>query len=627
MNILNKINSPKDVRDLDNKELYLVGNEIREFLISSVSKTGGHLASNLGVVELTLSIFREFDLDKDKVIWDVGHQSYVHKILTGRKDDFDVLRTHKGMSGFPKRKESKYDAFDTGHSSTSISAALGMARARDLKGEDSNIVAVIGDGALTGGMALEALNDVGYNKTNLIIILNDNQMSISTNVGGLSSYLNRMRMQPKYNMIKKEVKTKLSESEIGENLALKLTRVKDSIKQLVVPSMLFEDMGVKYLGPIDGHDIVKLREVISNAKMMTGPVIIHTITKKGKGYELAEESPCKYHGISPFNKISGEVISKSSSANYSKKFGEAMKLLANEDKDIVAITAAMPDGTGLTEFAKEFKNRFFDVGIAEQHAVTMAAGMACAGLKPVFAVYSTFLQRGLDQVLHDVCIQNLPVVFAIDRAGIVGEDGETHQGIFDVSYLSIIPNMTIIAPKCLDEVYPMLKWAINKGTPVAIRYPRGGDILENMKPLKEIKYGEWEQLDCEKSVISIIATGKMVSYAMMAKEKLIEKNIKVNIINAAFIKPIDEKLLKEVAENSHIILTVEDNVIAGGLGSNVNMKLNEYNFKGKFEALGYKDKFIEQGKVDILYNEEGLDSDGIKNKVLELIQEGDTYVR
>lgn len=620
MDILNKIKSPIDVKKLSNKELYLVSNEIREFLVSSVSKTGGHLASNLGIVELTLSLFSEFDLNKDKIIWDVGHQSYVHKILTGRKDKFSVLRTHNGMSGFPKRNESQYDFFDTGHSSTSISAALGMARARDLKKEDNKIIAVIGDGALTGGMALEALNDVGFNKTNIIIILNDNQMSISNNVGGISSYLNRMRMKPKYNMLKNEVKSKLSGSEMGENIALKITKVKDSIKQLVVPSMLFEEMGIKYLGPIDGHDIVKLKEVISNAKMMTGPVIIHTITKKGKGYELAEKSPCKYHGVSPFNKTNGETIIKKSFESYSKRFGDSLIKIAKEDKDVVAITAAMPDGTGLNDFAKEFKERFFDVGIAEQHATTMAAGMACSGLKPVFAVYSTFLQRGFDQVLHDVCIQNLPVVFSIDRAGIVGEDGETHQGIFDLSYLSMIPNMTIMAPKCLDEVYPMLKWALNKGTPVAIRYPRGGDILDNLKGISNIELGKWETLIESDSNVCIISTGKMVSHSIIAADKLRKLGIEIELINATFIKPLDDDMLKELSSRKDIIITVEDNIIAGGLGSNIQMKLLEFGYKGKVESLGYKDKFIEQGKVDILYKEEGLDPDGIKNKVIELLK-------
>ncbi|MGL4874377.1 MAG: 1-deoxy-D-xylulose-5-phosphate synthase, partial [Clostridium sp.] len=418
----------------------------------------------------------------------------------------------------------------------------------------------------------------------------------------------------------KEVKTKLSGTEIGENLALKITRVKDSIKQLVVPSMLFEDMGIKYLGPIDGHDIVKLREVVDNAKMMTGPVIIHTITTKGKGYGLAEKSPCKYHGISPFDKKSGEVVGAKGKENYSETFGKALVEIAEKDESVVAITAAMPDGTGLNRFRKKFENRFFDVGIAEQHATTMAAGMACSGLKPVFAVYSTFLQRGFDQVLHDVCIQNLPVVFAIDRAGIVGEDGETHQGIFDISYLSMIPNMTIIAPKCLEEVKPLLNWAIEKGGPVAIRYPRGGDIIENMKPIEDVILGKWEVLGDLESEISIIATGKMVSHGILAKKLLDEMGIRVNLINATFIKPLDSMLLKKLSKTQTVIISIEDNIVAGGLGSNINLKLNEYGFNGKFEAIGYNDKFIEQGNVNILYKEEGLDAEGIKTKVLELLK-------
>ncbi|MGL4848698.1 MAG: 1-deoxy-D-xylulose-5-phosphate synthase, partial [Clostridium sp.] len=395
-------------------------------------------------------------------------------------------------------------------------------------------------------------------------------------VGGLSSYLNKMRMKPKYNMIKKEVKTKLSGTELGESLALKLTRVKDSIKQLVVPSMLFEDMGIKYLGPIDGHDIVKLKEVINNAKMMNGPVIIHTITTKGKGYGLAEKSPCKYHGISPFDKKSGEVVGAKGKENYSGAFGKALVKIAEKDKNVVAITAAMPDGTGLNSFRKKFENRFFDVGIAEQHAVTMAAGMACSGLKPVFAVYSTFLQRGVDQVLHDVCIQNLPVVFAIDRAGIVGEDGETHQGIFDISYLSMIPNMTIIAPKCLEEVELLLDWAIEKNGPVAIRYPRGGDSCDNMKPLTDVKFGKWEVMNSKENKISIIATGKMVSTGVIAKKMLDETGININLINATFIKPLDDDLLENLSKTQDIIISIEDNVINGGLGSSINLKLNEF---------------------------------------------------
>ncbi|MDS0527870.1 1-deoxy-D-xylulose-5-phosphate synthase [Clostridium sp. SHJSY1] len=616
-NILESIKFPGDVKNLNTKELENLGEEIRKFLIEKVSKTGGHLASNLGVVDLTLSLFKTFDLEKDKFIWDVGHQSYVHKILTGRKEQFDVLRKKDGMSGFPKRIESKYDSFDTGHSSTSISAALGMARARDLKGEDHEVVAIIGDGALTGGMAFEALNDVGFNKTDMIIILNDNQMSISKNVGGMSSYLRKLRMEPGYNKLKNDINNTLSTSKLGKSVVSSLSKIKDSIKQLVVPSMLFEDMGIKYLGPIDGHDIKSMIEVFNKAKEIKGPVIIHTITKKGKGYEKAEISPEKYHGVSPFDLESGEPYG-SPKNSYSKAFGKAIINLAKEDKDIVAITAAMPDGTGLKCFAKEFPERIFDVGIAEQHAVTLAAGMACSGLKPVFAVYSTFLQRAYDQVLHDVCIQDLPVVLCLDRAGIVGDDGETHQGIMDISYLSMMPNMTIVAPKCLSEVECILKWAINKQTPVAIRYPRGGDSIEGLKPCEEITLGKWEVLNNGEK-LAIIATGKMVQHVLKAKEILDKRGVNVTIINATFIKPLDEEILKKLSRENYNIISVEDNIKKGGFGSLVLEVLVREGYKGKFKNLGYNDEFIKQGNVDILYKENGLDPESIAKEALELI--------
>ncbi|MBY0754824.1 1-deoxy-D-xylulose-5-phosphate synthase [Clostridium sardiniense] len=618
--ILSEIKSPADVRVLTTPEMYELSNEIRDFLIDSVSKTGGHLASNLGVVELTLSLFSEFNLDKDKIIWDVGHQTYIHKILTGRKDRFKELRKHNGMSGFPKRNESVYDFFDTGHSSTSISAALGFARARDLKNEDNNVVAVIGDGALTGGMALEALNDLGFKKTKMIVILNDNQMSISTNVGGLSSYLNKVRMEPEYNKFKKGINNKLNNSSAGKRIAKKLSKIKDSIKQLVVPSMLFEDMGLKYLGPIDGHNIEAMKNVLSKAKNIDEPVIIHVVTQKGKGYELAEKSPDKYHGVSPFNLENGEPIN-TARCNYSKVFGNALMKLAEKDENIVAITAAMPDGTGLKGFMGKYPERFFDVGIAEQHAVTLSAGMACSGLRPVFAVYSTFLQRAFDQVLHDVCIQNLPVVFAIDRAGLVGEDGETHQGIFDISYLSIIPNITIVTPKCLDEVEPLLAWALKQERPIAIRYPRGGDIIPELKALEKIEFAKWEVLDEGKdSKCAIISTGRMTQHSILAKEILNKEGIYPKLINATFIKPLDEGIIKKLSNEGYDIITVEDNVIKGGLGSNILLSLNNYGFKGTFKALGYNDEFVEQGDTTILYSEWNLDPKGIRDEVLKLLK-------
>lgn len=619
--LLEDINSPTDIHALTDKELNELSDEIRSFLIDKVSKTGGHLSSNLGVVELTLSLYKIFNFEEDKIVWDVGHQSYVHKILTGRKDRFDTLRKYKGLCGFPKITESKYDVFGTGHSSTSISAALGIARARDIKKENYNVIAVIGDGALTGGMALEALDDVGFNKTNMIIVLNDNQMSISKNVGALSNHLNKLRVGPGYNKLKQDINNTLSHSDAGKTVVQCLHRVKDSLKHLIVEQMLFENMGIKYIGPIDGHDIELMNDVFSKAKSIKGPVIIHTITQKGKGYEFAEKNPNKFHGVSPFDLESGESF-MSPKKTYSKVFGDAMIEFAKEDSDIVAITAAMPDGTGLKEFANIYINRFFDVGIAEQHAVTLAAGMASAGLKPIFAVYSTFLQRGYDQIIHDVCIQNLPVIFAIDRAGIVGEDGETHQGVFDLSYLSAIPNMTILAPKHLEELPLMLKWALNQNRPIAIRYPRGTDCVEDIRPLSEIKYGKWEKM-INGDKIAIIAVGKMIQHAVIAAKTLNKQGINPTIIGATFVKPIDIEMLKELTKDGYNIITIEDNSICGGFGSYVLMELSKLNFKGKFKALGYSDKFIPHGDIDLLYKDAGLDSKSIEKSVINIMNKGE----
>lgn len=615
--LLEDINYPRDVQTLTNKELYKLSGEIREFLIDKVSKTGGHLSSNLGVVELTLSLYKTFNFEKDKIVWDVGHQTYVHKILTGRKDKFDTLRKYNGLCGFPKISESKYDTFGVGHSSTSISAALGIARARDIKHEDYNVIAVIGDGALTGGMALEALNDVGFNKTNMIIVLNDNQMSISKNVGGLSNHLNKLRLDHSYNKLKEDINSTLSNSNAGKTVVQYLHRVKDSLKHLLVPSMLFESMGIKYIGPIDGHNIELMNEVFSKAQEINGPVIIHTVTHKGKGYEFAEKNPNKFHGVSPFDLESGESYI-SSKKTYSKVFGDTMLELAEKNSDIVAITAAMPDGTGLKEFAQKYSNRFFDVGIAEEHATTLAAGMASAGLRPVFAVYSTFLQRAFDQVIHDVCIQNLPVVFAIDRAGIVGDDGETHQGVFDLSYLCAVPNMVVLAPKHLEELPIMLKWALKQNGPVAIRYPRGSDCCKELTAVKEIKYGKWEKIiNGEK--VAIIAVGKMVQHAMIARKELIKKGINPTIIGATFVKPIDTEMLKELVDEGYSIVTIEDNVINGGFGSYVLMELNRLNFKSKFKCLGFDDNFVPHGDVNLLYKDAGLDAEAIEKCVINIL--------
>lgn len=617
--ILDNYEDFNSIKSMSIQDLNRFSFEIREFLVENVSKTGGHLASNLGVVELTLSIFNVFNMEKDKLIWDVGHQAYVHKILTGRKDKFNTLRQYGGLSGFPKRCESPYDVFETGHSSTSISAALGMARARDLKGENYKVIAVIGDGALTGGMAFEALNDLGFNKTNVIIILNDNQMSIAENVGGMSSYLSKIRLDPTYNKLKREVNSTLNKiPNVGKGMAKSLERVKNGIKQMVVPGMFFENLGIKYLGPIDGHDIKELSKVMSMAKNIKGPVLIHAITKKGKGYCYAEQQPHKFHGIGPFDCNSGEVNSKGCSS-YSGVFGEELIKIAKEDKDVVAITAAMKDGTGLKNFAKIFPNRFFDVGIAEQHAVTLAAGMATAGLKPVFAVYSTFLQRAYDQLLHDICIQNLPVVFGIDRAGIVGSDGETHQGIFDLTYLSSMPNMTVIAPKCLGEMGIILKWALNQNYPVAIRYPRGGDIKDlELSPVNHIEKGKWEII-CEEGDIAIIATGKMVQHAILAREKLKDSGIKTTVVNGNFIKPIDKDLLRDFVKKGYKIVTIEDNVLSGGFGSMVLQYVNEIKGKNTVLNLGFKDKFVPHGNTDILYKLEGLDPEGIVKSIIKII--------
>ncbi|MBU3110677.1 1-deoxy-D-xylulose-5-phosphate synthase [Clostridium lacusfryxellense] len=617
--ILDDYNDINKIKEMTIQELNVLALEIRKFLIEKVSKTGGHLASNLGVVELTLSLFNVFDLEKDKIIWDVGHQSYVYKILTGRKDKFDSLRTFGGLSGFPKKEESKYDFFEAGHSSTSVSAGLGMARARDLKKEDFNVISVIGDGALTGGMSFEALNDVGFRKTKMIILLNDNQMSISKNVGGMSKYLSQFRIDPTYNRIRDEINSTLRKiPNVGNGMVKSIEKIKNGIKQVIVPGMLFEHMGIKYLGPIDGHDIKEVSKVLKLAKNIDGPVIIHVITKKGKGYKFAEEQPRKFHSMGPFNPSNGELCS-SSKESYSDAFGQQIVHLAKENKNIVAITAAMPEGTGLEMFSKEFKNRFFDVGIAEQHAVTMAAGMAASGLKPIFAVYSTFLQRAYDQILHDVCIQRLPVIFAIDRAGIVGPDGETHQGVFDLSYLSHIPNMTIMAPKCIGELKTMLTFAVEQDYPIAIRYPRGGDSSNvEMLPMENFKRGKWETL-FDGGKIAFIATGKMVQNAILVREKLMNMGVEATVINACFIKPIDTSLISELIYKNYSLVTIEDNIVHGGLGSLVLEYVNSLDVKTKVINLGFKDEFIPHGKVDILYRLHKLDVDGIFESILKLV--------
>ena len=619
--ILSQVSKADDVKKLDSRELYKLSDEIRQFMIKSLSKTGGHLASNLGVVELTLALHKVFESPKDKLIWDVGHQTYVHKIITGRKEKFDTIRQYKGLSGFPKRNESIHDTFETGHSSTSISAGLGFALSRDIKKEDYHVVSIIGDGAMTAGMAFEALNHAGDIKTNLIVVLNDNEMSISENVGGLSHYLNKLRTEPTYFKVKKDVEHVLcSIPSVGKKVFKTAERAKDSVKYFFVPGMLFEDLGFKYLGPIDGHNIDELINVFNRAKKVKGPVLVHILTKKGKGYKPAELNPDKYHSAAPFVIETGETKKKSSDKKYSEIFGDTLVELAKDNEKIVAITAAMPAGTGLCKFKKQYPKRFFDVGIAEQHGVTLAAGFAANGLKPFFVVYSTFLQRGYDQVIHDVCIQNLPVVFAIDRAGLVGADGETHQGVFDYSFLSNIPNMTMVAPKDEEELKKMIKFSLTHNGPIAIRYPRGNSCnIETMSVDNEIELGKSEILKEGKN-IAIIAIGKMVEYGVKVSEILEKDNIDITLINGRFIKPLDKKMISKVARKHKLIITLEDNIKIGGFGSNINDVLIKNNFSGEVINIGIPDKFVEHGNVEKLFIENGMDEVSIAKLIKEKVK-------
>lgn len=603
------------------EELNTLAENIRELIIEVVSKNGGHLASNLGVVELTIALHKVFNGDLDKIIWDVGHQSYVHKILTGRKESFHTIRMHKGISGFPKRKESKYDIFETGHSSTSISAALGYALSRDIIGEKHNVISVIGDGAMTAGMAFEALNHAGDTGTDLIVVLNDNEMSISQNVGGLSQYLNRIRTAPTYFKVKEDVEAILNSIPgIGKQVFKTAERAKDSIKYFLVPGMFFEELGFKYLGPIDGHNINDMIRELERAKKVKGPVLVHVITKKGKGYKPAEEHPDKFHGSSPFNIDTGKPINISIEPSYSDILGDTLINMANKDNRIVAITAAMPEGTGLSKYKEIHKDRFFDVGIAEQHGVTLAAGLASNNLKPYFVVYSTFLQRGYDQVLHDVCIQNLPVVFAIDRAGLVGDDGETHHGVFDLSYLSHIPNITIMAPRDKSEFIQMLEFSKDYNGPLAIRYPRGNcyDYIEENNRT-DIELGKSEVLVKGKD-IAIIAIGGMVEKAYKVTEELKRQGRSVTLINGRFVKPLDEDLIKKISNEHSLIVTLEDNVKTGGFGSLINDILVQSNYRGEILNIALPDIFIEHGKVNLLFKQYNMDVEGILNRISEKIK-------
>ena len=623
MNILRKINTPEDLKKLNISEKQELATELRKLIIQTVSKTGGHLASNLGVVELTIALHSVFDAPKDKIVWDVGHQTYVHKILTGRKDKIGTIRSFNGLAGFPKSTESEYDCFNTGHSSTSISAALGMARARDIKKEHYCVIAVIGDGALTGGMALEALNDAGSSKTNLIVILNDNEMSIAKNVGGISQFLTRIRTRKLYNKSDKYIKKMvLRIPKLGNGIIKFVRKIKYGIKQMIIPNMLFEDLGFKYLGPVDGHSIENLEAILKKAKELDGPILIHTLTKKGKGYRPAEENPDKFHSTSAFNIETGNTVN-SKKDDYSKIFGKKLVELAKTDKNIVAITAAMRDGTGLTEFAREFPDRFFDVGIAEQHALTMAAGIAKGGLKPVVSIYSSFYQRAFDQAIDDICMQNLPVVMCVDRAGIVGNDGETHQGLLDMAFFRLIPSITIMAPKDFKELEMMLEFAIGLNKPVVIRYPRGGEGKKKFAEHNKIELGKCEEIvenrfkNADKCV-TIVAVGNMVERAVEVAEMLEKDNICAEIINARFIKPIDADTIIEKIQKTGNCITIEDGTAVGGLDTIVKELIVDNNLQNiKFKSFAYPDKFIEHGSVYELEEKYKMDVKSIYRDIVD----------
>lgn len=614
--LLDQIKQPNDIKKISPRDYPALAAEIREFLVNKISVTGGHLGSNLGAVELTMALHLVLDLPQDKIIWDVGHQSYTHKLLTGRRDGFESLRKYGGMSGFPKRKESDCDSFDTGHSSTSISAGLGLVKARDLQGEDYTVVSVIGDGSLTGGMAYEALNNAARLETNFIIILNDNNMSISENVGGVSKYLNNIRTSNAYLDVKDGIYYAIRNTKYGDPVVAGIRRAKNSLKQLVIPGMLFEDMGVTYLGPVDGHDTAALVRVIREAKRRKNAVLIHVLTKKGKGYAPAERHPARFHGAEPFDVQTGVPLKKKMKANYTDIFSTVMMKLGQRNDKIVAITAAMPDGTGLKRFSHAYPDRFFDVGIAEQHAVTFAAGLAAGGLKPVVAIYSSFLQRAYDQILHDVCIQNLPVIFAIDRAGLVGSDGETHQGIFDLSYLSSIPNMHICAPKNKWELSDMMKFAAAFPAPIAIRYPRG-EAYDGLSQFRApVEYGKAEMI-YEEEGIALLAVGSMVKTAEGVRERLKECGFSCTLVNARFVKPMDEEMVRRLSATHRLIVTMEENVESGGFGERVRTFADEQELPGQILSITIPDEYVEHGNVELLKKEIGIDEETVTKRILE----------
>lgn len=618
--ILEKIKEANDVKQLSLSECEQLAQEIRDFLIRSLSETGGHLASNLGVVELTIALHRFLHFPEDKLVWDVGHQAYTHKILTGRKEQFATLRKTGGLSGFPKRKESDCDAFDTGHSSTSISAGLGLVQARDLKGENYQVVSVIGDGALTGGMAYEALNNAAELKKNFIIILNDNEMSITRNVGGMSSYLDHIRMAAPYTELKMGVTNALKKiPKVGDGMVDALHKTKSSIKQLVIPGMLFENMGLTYLGPVDGHDMRQLGKVLQEAKRKKGPVLIHVLTEKGRGYEPAMRHPARFHGAAPYEIETG-LPKSNGNPSYTDIFSTVMRKFGDREPDVVAVSAAMVPGTGLKRFGNMFPERLFDVGIAEEHAVTFAAGLALGGLRPVVAIYSSFLQRAVDQILHDVCMQNLPVVFVVDRAGLVGSDGETHHGCFDLSYLSMMPNMTVMAPKNKWELSDMLKFAIRQKSPVAIRYPRGEAYTGLEDYRAPIEMGKAEILEKGKE-IAILAVGNMVRTAVQVTENLRNCGYEPTLVNMRFVKPLDMDLLEILREDHSLIVTMEENVKSGGFGEQVMTYYGSRLHSPAVRIVAIEDKFVPHGSVEDLMHQQQMDSASVTERILRWKEE------
>lgn len=624
--MLEKIQQPNDIKKIPEEQLTEVAAEIREFLVETMSKLGGHLASNLGVVELTIALHRVFELPKDKIIWDVGHQSYTHKILTGRKDAFESLRQEGGLSGFPKRSESSCDVFDTGHSSTSISAGVGYVKARDLKKQDYSVISVIGDGALTGGMAYEALNNAAELKTNFIIVLNDNEMSISKNVGGISTYLSGIRTAASYTELKMGVTRALEKiPKIGPGMVDAVRKTKSSIKQIVIPGMLFENMGITYLGPVDGHDIHQMMRVFQEAKRFEGPILVHVLTRKGQGYEPALRHPSRFHGAGPFEIETGLPLSRSN-PTYTDIFSTVMRKMGDREPDVVAVTAAMPTGVGLKRFSNMFPDRCFDVGIAEEHAVTFAAGLALGGMIPVVAIYSSFLQRAYDQMMHDVCMQELHVVFAIDRAGLVGSDGETHHGVFDLSYLNSMPNMTVMAPKNLWELSDMMKFAVHFNGPIALRYPRGEAYTGLKDHRAPVRYGKAEVLE-QGEKIALLAVGNMVKTAVQVRELLQEQGYQVTLVNMRFVKPFDMALVRELSGSHELLVTMEENVRNGGFGEQVASFVMEEGLPARVQIIALPNRFVHQGSVSSQMKETGIHADSVAGKILKVYKELKQKVR